>query len=885
MRLMVVTPMFFAFLAPLLGVASSFIGQAIVGVAVSVGLSYLARRQRPQPADTAPRGMSLSLQVDSNEPRQVAIGRCASAGSLKYHNTYGPNGNDYLQLVFILADHECDVLERVIVDGVSRTLGTYETTSWVSGQPVSGYDGRMWIAFHTGVWSQAADADLVARAPSGRLDANDRGRGVCYARVTIKADPERFKTGRPEIVFVFRGAKLYDPRKDTTVGGDGSHRWGDPSTYEWSDNAAVGLYNYLRGIYVNGDFLAGAGATADSLPVADWMAQMGICDEMVARLSGVTERRYRASGIIEVASVPRTVIREFLGACAGDLIDSGGVFKIRVGATQASVTTITDADLLRDADVEVSPKRSRADLVNTVYGSFTDPGQGFEMTALAPRVSPADQSADGGLELAEHYALPYVQSQTQGQRVTEILRRRGRYQQHISMSLRSRFCTLEAGDWITFNSDRYGISAGAYEVMQCQLGRDMSAAVELAEVAPSIAAWDPGADELNPGAPRDVEAGASTLVSVPDWDVQNVTVTSGVSGVSRPGIQATWTPIDDTTVTQINIEFRRQGDTVAMARTAIDPTAGEYTWVDGVQGGTVYEVRAIPVTMPRRATTWTGWAQTSSASSAQVVAVAAEALYIDPENIPPAELSEQSQFELSLVTAVDTVLGSVAQQANAARLQAEIAANGLLKNLIETRRNKVAIVTEQSTRISQTEALAQQITSVIAGLGDTQAAVIDEATARSNADHALAASVQTVSTSLAGNTAQVQVIQASLDGVLTRFAVTLTANGEVTGFIRLDGDGEATTFDVLADTFRVSQRGTAGGDPVAVFAIADVNGVPQLALRGDLIADGTIVARALSVLELSAIVANLGTIRAGRMLSDDGLFDINLDEKYISIST
>lgn len=82
MHALAVTPMFFALLAPLLGAAGSFIGQAIIGVAVSFGLSYLVRRQQPQPADVAPRGMSLSLQVDSNEPRQVAFGRCASASAL-----------------------------------------------------------------------------------------------------------------------------------------------------------------------------------------------------------------------------------------------------------------------------------------------------------------------------------------------------------------------------------------------------------------------------------------------------------------------------------------------------------------------------------------------------------------------------------------------------------------------------------------------------------------------------------------------------------------------------------------------------------------------------------------------------------------------------------
>jgi hypothetical protein len=42
------------------------------------------------------------------------------------------------------------------------------------------------------------------------------------------------------------------PRLDSTVsGGSGTHRWDDPSTWEWSENPAVCRYNWVRGIYAN----------------------------------------------------------------------------------------------------------------------------------------------------------------------------------------------------------------------------------------------------------------------------------------------------------------------------------------------------------------------------------------------------------------------------------------------------------------------------------------------------------------------------------------------------------------------------------------------------------------------------------------------------------
>ena len=42
-----------------------------------------------------------------------------------------------------------------------------------------------------------------------------------------------------------RGAKLYDPRKDSTAGGSGTHRLAAPSTWEWSDCPALADADFL----------------------------------------------------------------------------------------------------------------------------------------------------------------------------------------------------------------------------------------------------------------------------------------------------------------------------------------------------------------------------------------------------------------------------------------------------------------------------------------------------------------------------------------------------------------------------------------------------------------------------------------------------------------
>ena len=81
-----------------------------------------------------------------------------------------------------------------------------------------------------------------------------------------------------------------------------------------------------------------------------------------------------------------------------------------------------------------------------------------------------------------------------------------------------------------------------------------------------------------------------------------------------------------------------------------------------------------------------------------------------------------------------------------------------------------------------------------------------------------------------------------------KYAVKIDANGYVTGFGLISTSNNATptsSFVVLAENFLVARPGT-GGTPKQVFEIGTVNGVSTLVMRGNLIADGTILARSIA---------------------------------------
>jgi hypothetical protein len=86
--------------------------------------------------------------------------------------------------------------------------------------------------------------DVIATSATWQL--SDRLVDKCYLVVTLDLERAEFQVGIPQITADISGRKVYDPRKDSTVsGGSGSHLAADSTTWEWSDNAALAVRDYL----------------------------------------------------------------------------------------------------------------------------------------------------------------------------------------------------------------------------------------------------------------------------------------------------------------------------------------------------------------------------------------------------------------------------------------------------------------------------------------------------------------------------------------------------------------------------------------------------------------------------------------------------------------
>lgn len=252
-------------------------------------------------------------------------------------------------------------------------------------------------------------------------------------------------------------------------------------------------------------------------------------------------------------------------------------------------------------------------------------------------------------------------------------------------------------------------------------------------------------------------------------------------------------------------------------------------------------------------------------------------------------LTPQQVYELDLVTAVDSKIGSVAELNKRIKTQLEYQADATIHAAIEAHRATTGV----RTQVSVSEGLATRIDSVTAALGVTNADVTTLQTAMATGDAALASSISTVSTQVAGNTASISSQNTSINGILAKSTVTVSIGGRVVGTQTLSGTPLGSFFDIDADYCRI---GNASYASKPVFQIGTKNGVADIVFHGNMVGDGTIRANALaansvtaekiaagtitadkmSVTTLSSVTANIGDVTAGTMRDPSNTYQFQI---------
>lgn len=835
------------FLAPVAAGATfgSLVAQLLVSTAISYGASYLVNKLSHQDQRvTVQGGAILNVQYGEKTPRVVAIGDCCVAGKAVYDNTFG-NANKQLQRVVALSDFYTSGLTSLSLDGEYVTLGTYGPTY---GYPVttSKWSGHVYIKYYDG-FQTTADGYLVGQAnPSTRWGSAYKGIGISYAILTFIYHEEDMNS-LPSFEIRFKGAPLYDFRKDTSVGGSGSHRFNDPSTWEYSANPVLADYTFRRGFEVNNDLFCGMGMPASDLPLSRYIAAANVCDEDVDG-----DPRYAVSIFLDASDKQHgDNIEDIMLSCAGQVIDSVEGSYPLVGAAQVPVGILNDSYLVDGAEVTFQKYRSFGQLVNSVSGTYTEPDLIFGETGYSEQTLSTAVVADRRT-LDFNLNLPMVTVRAQAERLASIYFNENRFEVTKSCTVTGQWQTLELGDWITWEGDRDGLDRD-YQIVAMTISTldngERTVFLQLQERHDDI--YD-GAVLTSFGAP--VKSNDPILLNELSNLVYSPTYIEDDDGTQYPVVGGSWDEIDDVTVAGIFFQWRLKTDNTKIWTKYVRSTESSTYFQEGILGLKIYEFRHRLYTFPGRTTLWSDWEEviTTDPPSWKLKRLSQEVRRLMRE-------SREEQDRLNRISAV-----AMAESMNVAG-EAALVSQAAIK---KTARANAAIAQEVLLRVSEDEALASLITALEATVDDNTARVIAEEIARASADSALASSVTAVTaianagtasglfkleavSAPAGVTARLKMyVRASTGGAYTEAGLFIDVVGGGTGRIVLVADqhvfatASGTIFAVIdSDGFLVPGRFKANS--------VDANFLQANSIEASKIVTGTLTADKIAANNLS----------------------------------
>lgn len=598
------------------------IAKLVIGLAVNFGLGRLQQaltKKNRQKQD--PRGIIIEARMGDEQPIGFIPGKYATGGVRKYLGTWGNDGETPNAFV-------TDVIE---IGSMPNYAGPYGLTSvWINdqecavlwdqpeadgrGYPIAQFrkpDGppTLWIKFLDGTQTSV---DPFLREKFG--DNADRpfketmiGRGCQVVILTARYDAEIF-SGVPQGVYEPHPLPLYDLRKDSTNGGSGSHRWGDPLTYESTTNPIVMAYNIIRGIYYGDEWMfGGQNLAAFRLPASSWMAAANECDVIVTRADGTQEPQFRAGIEIRGDMTPLDVISDLMEACNGRIAEVGGVFKVLVGAPGGAVYSFSDDDVVVTKGQSFEPFPSLDEIYNGIEATYPEPAERWAMKNAPPRYSSDYEADDGDRRLPEGIEFAAVPFGAQVQQLMQtLIDEERRFREH-SFFLPPDAYALEPNDVVSWTTSRQGYINKKFLVKQIGGDPTFCQQVLLKEIDPNDYDWS--SDKELPSSVGWLGRIEAPVQQMTGWSVEPATVTDANGVPRRPAIKISCAPnLDDVVRVWVQVRVKDTGDLVFDSDS--NAYASPYAWL--ISGGwtlsaTEYEARGRYVPYTARPTAWGEW--------------------------------------------------------------------------------------------------------------------------------------------------------------------------------------------------------------------------------------------------------------------------------------
>ncbi|MEM6907169.1 MAG: hypothetical protein AAF494_00700 [Pseudomonadota bacterium] len=415
----------------------------IAGVATLVaGVANIGARllTKPPPA----RGSVTDTVLDVEPSSPYLMGEGYFAGVMRHKVGYGPTIDDVPNPYLLEALALC--VAGPIAGPITPQTDFGAVDSWFSGFLET--DTRL------GATPDTALVPPYGAAPGWSSSSAMSGTAAIAWNYRFDKEGERYASGLPARGVVAQWVKVYDPRKDSTQpGGSGSHRLGDETTYEWSENPALHAGTYAFGRYSplgqGSKRIIGMGLPAEGI---DWEGVSAWANDCEAN-------NWRMFGLVFEPGDRWQNLRDICIAGGAEPLFAGAVLGFHWQRPRVALDTITEADLA-DGSQEVTAMQSWRDRLNTLQPRYLEPTSNWSLIA-ANRVQVSEFLTEDGEERIEDVPFNFVKDASQAAQLAAYWLWGSRELTPITLTLMPRLRAYRPGECLHLDLPQLGLDHDA----------------------------------------------------------------------------------------------------------------------------------------------------------------------------------------------------------------------------------------------------------------------------------------------------------------------------------------------------------------------------------------------------------------------------------------
>ncbi len=473
---------------PIIRIIPKFISNPIVGIGVSLFLSWILRPKVPDIEDFGTnqfddfeRGILVNKQSnDSNIP--IIFGERLTGGTRVFMETSGTD-NKYLYMAIVMSEGEINDIEEIRVDdkvvtfassfsdGTEVEVGSTDSNFFKADPNVDGSSAESLIRVQPfyGTDTQSSSSLLSTLSSWG---SNHRLSGLCYLAIRFKWNQDAF-AGIPKVQAKIQGKKVRTYNSSLVE-----------QSASYQTNPAWCLLDYLTNTRY------GKGLSTDEIDLQSFYDASLVCQTQVTPFTGGSDINiFDTNTALDTSRNILDNVRELLKGCRGYLPYNAGKYNLVIETTGSASITLTEDNIIGGYSLSTPTKNDR---YNRVIVGFVNPDRNYQVDeAQFPPINDsglptADQhatmkSADGGFLLEGRFSFSTLTSQYQAEEMAEVILRRSREALTLGINVDFNGYDLSIGEIVNITHSSLGFSAKPFRVLGITFNEDLTVALSLVE--------------------------------------------------------------------------------------------------------------------------------------------------------------------------------------------------------------------------------------------------------------------------------------------------------------------------------------------------------------------------------------------------------------------